>query len=117
MSKKEQVEQFDAVLAERNSYSAAMHDMVNGKFSSPIRLNTKNYGDQSKFGSRYTMRISFRAMPLFLVVFKCAGQPDQTTVLTEQQITDQRDSRVPYVRMLNAGVAMLLSRQYREAQV
>ena len=97
MTKREKIERFDAVDAERDRYMLALHDLVNNKFEFPV-IEYKS----DKIG-RYKIRMSWRAMPLFLVVYERAGQSDQAYVLTEEQIlraADDGGSADPYIAML-----------------
>jgi hypothetical protein len=109
LTKAEKLARFDEVQAERNRYSLAVFDMANHKFSFPVIEKLEDVH------GRYKISMSYRAMPLFLVVFQCAGQTDQPTVLDEQQIRDAyRDGGAghPYIAMLMRAVNRLLNKQY-----
>ena len=73
------------MVAERDKYELALYDMVNGKFGKAVRRSYKDYSKDCK-GS-ISVRMSYRAMPLFLVEEK-AGDRTTVFVWTEAQIMD-----------------------------
>lgn len=55
--------------AELNKCRLTLFDVYNTRFSKPVVLNLEAYGTEFK-GERLEMSASWRAMPLFLVVWK-----------------------------------------------
>lgn len=87
LSKAYKAEHFDSVEAERNKLSLALYDLINDKFSKPVKVRAKDY---EKDGTcTLTMRASWRGMPLFLVEWNfAASESTQFEVYTESQMED-----------------------------
>jgi len=87
LSKAYKAEHYDEIEAERSKYVLALHDLANGKFSAEKRLAEKDYQKGEK-GS-LAMRVSLRAMPLFLVEWSTpANEHKSMTVYTESELED-----------------------------
>jgi hypothetical protein len=97
-TKKEKIERFDAVEAERSNLSLAIYDLVNDKFSKPVIVKEKNYGTPAYVaGGVLSLRVSMRAMPIFLSEFRdLHNNPNSRVsprVWTESELEDiSRDS-------------------------
>ncbi len=80
------LEHFDHIKSERDKFELTVYDLVNSRFSVGVRLWCKDF----EHGARgcYQVKMSWRAMPLYLVTFQTAGQPDHAEVLTDDEIQD-----------------------------
>lgn len=113
LSQKAKLEQFDGIKAERDSLMLALYDLVNKKFSSPVRIALKNL-DQREEG-HFTMRLSYRAMPLYLVEYRCKGAVvANTEVYTDNQILDfhRENPHLFWNKALHYGRSLLLAAHY-----
>lgn len=87
MTKREKLENFDAVAARASKNELALFDLVNGKFDFPVVIKPADL-DPTFGPGRYRIQMSYRGMPLFLVRWQQGCQADQTEVLTEDQIME-----------------------------
>jgi hypothetical protein len=102
-TKKEKVERFDAVSAERDKFMLALYDLANDKFSKPVYRDENDYvSGQKRNECKLRVRMSWRAMPLFLIEWLNGGVQTSMNVLTETEMEDI--TRDPY----STGNRMLL---------
>ena len=116
MTKKEKLETFDAVKAQADKNSLAVYDLVNDAFSGQVRINERDY-DATGGNGHYTMRVSMRSMPLFLVCWCVPGQAKHTDVWTDSEIQDYyRDAQYSLAaRILMQGRNELMAREREQA--
>ncbi len=86
MTKKQKLESFDAVQAERDKLSLALWDLANDRFSSALRMRASNF--MKGESGYYIVRLSNRHMPLVLVHDHTGGSPCTPSVWTEREIED-----------------------------
>jgi len=139
VTKAEKYKRYDATAANADKLACAVHDLVNGKFSLAVRVHMKDFdrdwtvGSLRNFilspwrGGFYSMRVSPRAMPIYVVSYAphpvgpvgneedsigqvVSCQPDQVDVYTEAEIDAMDTSYSIHARMLQAGKAMLADR-------
>lgn len=108
ITKKEKLEQFDGVKSERDKLQLALFDVLNNGFlPGNVRLDLSEYGGSD---DKFTMRMSPRGNPLFLVRF-VGGHNFE--VWTETEIEEMYRRESPYHRMLQSGRDRLMH-QWRE---
>ncbi len=104
---KERIANHDAIKAERDTLSLALYDLVNGRFSAPVKVKEHDY-DTFGYGV-YSVRVSMRGMPLFLVH---TSDGNSVSVFTENQIDDMRDNYTTYWKCVKAAVSELKRKHY-----
>lgn len=102
---RERIERYDTLVGICAKNELAVHDLVNGAFGKALRIDPALEIDPTWEGGHYTVYMSPRFMPLFLIVYKCKGQDDQASVWTDSEI-QAKYSETPtnaYARLLMLG--------------
>ena len=104
MTKKQKLDTFDHVAAKADKLALALYDLVNHKFGTAERVMFKDFDTRERSGS-ILVRMSWRAMPLFLV----KNDNDSVDVYTESEIEDmyRKSPTVPYYQMLKVAMDRL----------
>ncbi len=110
ITQKEKIERFDDVSASLSKNQLALHDVVNSKFGIGVWVKCSDF-DEHGFG-RYLVKMSWRAMPLFLVRYCAAGQDDQVVVWTDEELLNySRNNQTVYWRMMMSARNELIQKQ------
>src|SRR6185312_10600658 len=92
----------------RDTLSLALYDLVNGRFSAPVKVKEQDY-DTFGYGV-YSVRVSMRGMPLFLVHI---SNGNSVSVFTEDQIEIlTREPYTAYEKVLAFAFAELKRKHY-----
>lgn len=106
LTQRQKIDGYDQVTYDRDMLSLAVHDLVNHKFGLAVTRFLKDY-DTSEIGShgRYTVAMSWRAMPLFLIRYVCGGQDVSVRVMSEANIQDmyRKNPRSAYARAIESA--------------
>jgi hypothetical protein len=111
-SQREKIQTFDQVKDERDKLALAVCDLVNGKFSKAVRIPIRDY-DKSWESGWYSIRLSLRAMPLFICEQHLGGTGvNRVDVYTDNEIQDlYRDKQyLAHARMLMNGRLQLMAK-------
>jgi hypothetical protein len=109
-TQKEKLEQFDALEADRDTMRLVLYDVLNGKFSKPVRIDAREYDSLSVEGSYLEMSRSERAMPLYLINWRSpeSNQRHSAMFMTENEIMDMgRDYMSAHQRMIQRAHYLL----------
>lgn len=89
LTQRQKIDQYDALARERDTLALAVHDLVNHRFGLSVTRLMKDY-DSSDTGAhgRYTVAMSWRGMPIFLIRYLTGGQDVSVRVMTESEIQD-----------------------------
>jgi hypothetical protein len=112
ITQREKLERFDGIVASERKLGIAMFDLVNRKFGKPIRLNPRDWGASAWASHTYTMQLSMRAEPLFLVIATTTGQLTRDVeIYTDSDLHEFMRHPVPHSlsKMLWAGRCRLIA--------
>jgi hypothetical protein len=119
MTKKEKIEQFDAVKADRDTMLLVLYDVVNGKFGTPAVLDCREYDKRLRVGTTLKMSASWRAMPLFLIFWHNPGEKNKTPFfMTETELEElcHRDDCTITQRMLRDAYQTLVRDRHKSGE-
>jgi hypothetical protein len=108
---KQRIAEYDAVKAERDKLELALYDLLNGRFTAPVRKYYRHYGEGET--GHISVRLSWRAMPLYLV--ETSGGGFQLYAETELEDLFRKRAGSAYARMLMDARGELVF-QVREAK-
>lgn len=119
LSKAYKAEHYDRLAAEKDKLDLAMFDLINGAFTAPVVLKEKDYNSKLDCAGTMSMRLSFRALPLFLVEWKFPINDHlQFTVYSEdelEQMCRESSFRIAACQMMRDAFYQLKREHYPKA--
>lgn len=108
MTRKEKLEQFDAVKAERDKLELAIYDLICASrfpFVNPVTVDCGKELDGDYADLKFVVSVSHRGMPIYMVQ-ECGEKkrPVNVTFWTESEVSAHRENMGIYWRAVRHGV-------------